>query len=1115
MLRRIDLRGFKSFAGHSSLEFGPGVNVIVGPNGSGKSNLAEAIVWALGEQRATRLRAGGMTDVVFSGGEGRQPAGFAEVRLLFGDDDAAPSGSPAEVEVSRRVTRAGEATYRLRGEACRLLDVHEALAGRGLGPDALAVIRQGQVEAVCTSRPSELRAIVEEAAGIGVSKRRRRRAEQKLARVADRLDRARDLATELTSRRASLERQAGAARRAAAVEGEIDAARTRLTAAAAHDAARRLARFRAVHEARVAEVATTREAFAAARTEHERIAAAAQQLSAESQERNGHALALRGAGERLSARADLAQERITQADRRLARADELRRQALDQQQALTDAHEAAQAAHEVARTDLGIVEAHAESVGTQASEATARHATAFDAASAAAVALAEVTRRLAEGDVRVARLTDAEQEARWEAAELAPLELDMSRAERRLEISTARVARTGERVRDARRAADDASALLAAADDRHRAAAAEVARLAPRSAKQAQTAVFGDGLEVEAGLERAMGASLGALADARLVSDLTDARRVLDDGAPAAVLSAGSAPTGSAAPNGCRPMFDVVTVCPDAVRTALQRVLTGVWLVDDLAAVPAGVSGLFVTRDGDAVRPTSGVVFRPTGDWARAAMHRVATHEAAGAEAAMRVAERAHRDREAAVVAVARRARAAERSGSAAQKAVEDARAAAAAQMHRAAAVHARVEEIARERAEAERTTQAASTQREHLVADEARLRHEAQEADGQARGRRDEHRAAASEAARARAEAAAAAIVAAEADARLHSAAAIASAPPAPIDLPAAREAARALSATAKVLQDVARDQGARVVALVAESRDAAQAVEQARVERERCDEHQCVADAAAHAAELDVAGAAARAAEIGPPPEGPAEDFVDVDPEQLRIQIEDLERRRRNIGAVNPLADEEREEIDARIADLTLQIADLEEASAALSGHMEGLDDAVTAGFDEVFAAVRTGFSETIAQLFPGGEGRLVPVETDDDDEPGLVVEVVPAGKRPRPLALLSGGERSLVALSFCLAIAMARPAPFYLLDEVEAALDDANLRRFLAVVARLAGDTQFIVITHQQPTVEIADTLFGVTMGGDGTSQVVARRLQRADEMAEPVARPALMALPGGRA
>mgnify|MGYP000465737188 FL=1 len=150
MLTRLSLRGFKSFAEATTLDLGPGINVIVGPNGSGKSNLAEAVIWALGEQRAGRLRAGGMADVLYSGGERRPAAQYAEVSLVLeGGGDA----GPAEVAASRRLTRAGDAHYRLNAATCRLLDVQEALAARGVGPDALAVVRQGQVEALCTSTP--------------------------------------------------------------------------------------------------------------------------------------------------------------------------------------------------------------------------------------------------------------------------------------------------------------------------------------------------------------------------------------------------------------------------------------------------------------------------------------------------------------------------------------------------------------------------------------------------------------------------------------------------------------------------------------------------------------------------------------------------------------------------------------------------------------------------------------------------------------------------------------------------------------------------------------------------------------------------------------------------
>jgi chromosome segregation protein len=261
-----------------------------------------------------------------------------------------------------------------------------------------------------------------------------------------------------------------------------------------------------------------------------------------------------------------------------------------------------------------------------------------------------------------------------------------------------------------------------------------------------------------------------------------------------------------------------------------------------------------------------------------------------------------------------------------------------------------------------------------------------------------------------------------------------------------------------------------------------------------------------------VGLALAAERAREAGLDPDGPAAPgpLPGDDVPALEARVADLERRRRALGEVNPLAADERAELAERQAEIDGQVADVEAAAAALRGHLGELDAAVAEGFDEVLDAVGRRFTEVVGLLFPGGEGRIRPVALEGED--GVVVEVVPAGKRPRALSLLSGGERSLVALAFCLAVAMARPAPFYLLDEVEAALDDVNLRRFLGVVRRLAGDTQFLLITHQQPTVETADTLFGVTMGGNGVSQVLARRLDRNPEGA---ARPWVRRAMGGSA
>ncbi|MGB1627951.1 MAG: AAA family ATPase, partial [Miltoncostaeaceae bacterium] len=238
MLTRLRIKGFKSFADPIDLEFGPGLNVIVGPNGSGKSNISEAIAWALGEQRAGRLRAPAMQDVLFSGGDGRQPVGMAEVVVTL---DGSTGDGPAEMGVSRRLTRAGESGYRLNGSNARLVDVLDALSTRGLGPQSLSIIRQGQVDAICQSKPSALRAILDEAAGTGLPKRRRHRAELRLKHVDEHLARARDLAAELGSRARSLERQARAAERAAEVERDLAQAREALIRARAVAAAREMA----------------------------------------------------------------------------------------------------------------------------------------------------------------------------------------------------------------------------------------------------------------------------------------------------------------------------------------------------------------------------------------------------------------------------------------------------------------------------------------------------------------------------------------------------------------------------------------------------------------------------------------------------------------------------------------------------------------------------------------------------------------------------------------------------------------------------------------------------------------------------------------------------------
>jgi chromosome segregation protein len=1092
MLERLVVRGFKSFATETALELGEGVNVIVGPNGSGKSNLAEAVVWALGEQRASRLRAPAMNELLFQGGPARPAAASAEVVLQLAGGTV---DGPAELAVSRRLARTGEAAYRVNGTGCRLLDMQEALAARGLGTDSLAIIRQGQVEALCVSRPSERRAMIDEAAGVGVAKRRRRRAEQKLARVADRLERARDLDAELTSRARALDRQARAAERAEALEGEIAAVReaARAAVARAADAALRQARERhAAARAAADDLQGVLEAARAARAvAGDRRTAAGR----EAEEAEVVGATLRAAAERLAGRSELAGERVSEAAARIERRQGAGERAAARIVELERQGEELEEERRAAEAALVAAEAAAPAAEAAEREALTQARTASEALASSRQELAEAATTLRAAEDRAARAGEEIGRLAQLALALEPAAGDLARAERRADVAARRAARDAERHAAASAEAADAAALLAVARERARDAAAEAERHAARSRDAPGGSVLGDALEVEPGLERAVAAALGALADAPIATDLRHGRTLVEGGAEAAIVPA-PARAPAAGPAGARRLSDLVRARSGEAAAHVERLLAEAWLVESLDEVPAGHGGVFVTRDGHALRPAEGALSAARAEWARRALHSNAVAAASEARAHVERAEQVAAAAGGAHELALGRALASERGaarharGHAALRADADA---AAERAERARVERSDLEltlAAARERSEAATHTVAA------LEPALPGLEAEAAEAGARAAGASAALADAAAQLAAARARVAAAASAAAEVAAELDVARMVSSRDVAPPDLEVPRRAGEALAAAAAAVAPRAL---LAAEALAGRRRDVADeerslAAAMAAVERAEADA--AAAGEAAHAADVELHVALERASEAGPPPPGEAED--PISPDQLAERLEALERRRLAMGAVNPLAAGERAELVEREQELAAQIADLEAAGASLRARLGELDEAVGRGFDEVFGAVSERFSEVAELLFPDGRGRLRLVDGDEEDgEPGVEIEVVPAGKRPRALSLFSGGERSLVALAFCLALAMARPAPFYLLDEVEAALDDTNLRRFLGVIRRLASGTQFIVITHQQPTVEIADTLFGVTMGQDGTSQVLSRRLARSVE------------------
>jgi chromosome segregation protein len=316
-LSSITIKGFKSFPERTVLEFSPGVSVIVGPNGCGKSNITDAVLWALGEQSPLAVRGQTMQDMIFAGGDGESPRRYAEVEVVLAEQMPAASsasgpgaaGSEAglgfsEISIRRRLDRNGEGEYRLNGARCRLVDVIEALADASLGHEMHSVISQGRVEEIVHSRPRDRRLLVEEAAGLGKHRKRRRRTQLKLERTRDNLDRALDVEREARSRLRPLKRQAQAADIHARLERESAELRGRLLASELHVQATELTGAetsaadargaREAVEAELAEIGSRRTAI------EERLAERDRERTAEW----GRLTAMRAAHERLSVRAE-------------------------------------------------------------------------------------------------------------------------------------------------------------------------------------------------------------------------------------------------------------------------------------------------------------------------------------------------------------------------------------------------------------------------------------------------------------------------------------------------------------------------------------------------------------------------------------------------------------------------------------------------------------------------------------------------------------------------------------------------------------------------------------------------------------------------------------------
>src|SRR5438270_12473302 len=563
-LKSIALKGFKSFPGLTRLEFGPGVSVIVGPNGSGKSNITDAVLWALGEQSPLAVRGQSMQDVIFSGARGQQARSAAEVELVIDNGDGAAGIDFAEIAISRRLDRAGEGEYRINGARCRLVDVLEALSDTGLGKEMHSVVSQGRVEAVVTSKPRDRRLLVEEAAGLGKHRKRRRRAQLKLARTQDNLDRALDVEREARSRLRPLKRQAEAAELHARLERQVLEARWEL----ARDALREQLGLLKRAEADATQARTSRErverdleAIAARREAAEEALAA---RSTQREELSRRCFAARSAAERVGLREEAVRAATETIDARRAHGRRLL-EALEAQ-AASEHHEAG-AAEEIASLEASLAELERDREQ-------------------------ELTTQVAALEQELAA-TREQFLAREEAVEAARMERELA----------------GELVERARAVVHDAERAVEAARQQAARVGGELAAasqfLRVHTARPGGASVLADELDVDPGYELALAGALDGRLGASIVPDRDAADSLLDgagaEGGRALIAAQLPLAPASAQRHAPGPGAELLAerVRGPAPALALARaLLADTWVVESLDSLSAGFSGVAVTRSG-------------------------------------------------------------------------------------------------------------------------------------------------------------------------------------------------------------------------------------------------------------------------------------------------------------------------------------------------------------------------------------------------------------------------------------------------------------------------------------------------------------------------------------
>lgn len=939
-LKSLTLRGFKSFADRTSLEFESGVTVIVGPNGSGKSNITDAVLWVLGEQSARSLRGSSMEDVIFAGSSSRPPLGLAEVNLCLDNSSNRIPIEFSEVTVSRRVLRSGESEYRINNSACRLLDIQDLLSDSGLGREMYSVVGQGKLEEVLNSKAEERRALIDEAAGVLKYRKRKEKAVRKMVNIEQNILRLKDIVREVEKQVRPLKDQASQAQIFNELSRELRDLEISL-------AVSELKELQAYWESETKKQTNLKnrldELKGSLRNEEEKtttLRTELENLGSESGSLYGRNAELERALERLLGTLSLLEEKernFTERSKGLGQEDnDLKTRLVQRERELSQSRNELKEIMEA----LTIAAGHLDSARKEESELSITLEDYGTSVEAASKSLGELKEQLAD---RERFLSGAE-------TALGSLGNEVSLLTSRMQASKIR----GE---EARLLIEQKTKFLADISFRMSRIVAGLRGCLVRELHG--RALVGDlkcnelenvemlRKDLLLHFEKELAAIRARLQKRNEVDELVRAK--LDEK--------------SRQLESKKELIAARTNEVEELRRALRE-------------LEESLSGSWNQREKlreriDALKNEIGTlqVKIASLDERRNSLERLIGNQ----RAEIRETELNRRDRLQAMSKLGR-------------------------SLDRVCSLKNLVHKLIR-RVEQE------LEKLKHSARDEAvafgDIRHLIRESE--AAGNRLREQMAASQES-------------------LHE-----------VELSKAQLELKVQASVQKIV-----------------------------------DEYDLPLE---------------RALEKYP---------LEIETEETEKAARRLRARIAGLGPINPIAIQEYNALEERHGLLVSQCEDLSRSRKMLFKILKEIDRKIEGTFLEAFKEVNANFQFLFSSLFPGGKGELSLTDPDNVLESGVEIEVYPDGKKAQKLSLLSGGERALVALALLFAIYLRRPSPFYILDEVEAALDDGNIQRFIGLLNKMKEHSQFLIVTHQKRTMEAANSLYGVTMQADGVSRLVSQKL-----------------------